>query len=406
MRRGGVGTSIYSIGFREQEHWVSRMSLCLVTNFFAAVDRREIEFSIGNGEVQMNQSSLDSILASPGLEDVAREADEMEELQRAQRLLRCIRSDASQKHTISVSDLGHFTLHLLVAEGLPRELHVLRNGIYITDNFAKFGQPMKRFPGTREFIAVIEPASGNAGRRPSQLLKQLENPAHDAFEPERIVDGAQLAKARRQIKELISKVREIIRETAKIDDVNRSQLDELSHIFSQAGADPDAGSDDRESDPDRFRYGDAQPARRDEPRGAHGTGLAQRRGGPGPRRGPPLRTGRGRRTKTPAGSRPAVPLKAVRSVLPDPNDGRRRTIYFTSDADGEIELTVQASGLSTDTPVAVAATNRGRIVSGRVRTQVSAGERASIELQFSEPFAGPIELNATSIQSAGGASVP
>lgn len=401
MHRSAIGTSIYSVGFREQEHWVSRMTLSLVTNFFLAIDRREIEFSVGNGEVEMNQSSLDEILASPDLASVARDADQLEELERAQHLLECVRSDASRRQTITVDGLGDFTLHLLVAEGLPREVHVLRNGIYITDNFAKFGQPMKRFPASREFIAVLEPARTDAGRRPSQLLKQLENPAHDAFEPERIVNQVELQNARRQIKELISRVREFIREAAKIDDIHRSRLDELSHLFAEGSTDSEAGGDGDERDPDRFRYGDAEPGRRAEPLGANGTGTNRRRGGDRVHSQPRVRSGKGSRTKKPAGTQLALALQSVRSIVPAGDDGHRRTIYFTSDTAGEVELTVQASGLTSDTPLDVAATSSGHIVDGRVRTSVEGGERTSIELHFAEPFRGPIELTATPVNRGG-----
>jgi len=400
VRRKGIGTSIYSVGFREQEHWVNRMTLSLVTNFFLAIDRREIEFSVSDGEVEMNQSSLDGILANPNLEAVAKDADQLEELERARRLLECVRSDVTKQQTITVDGLGDFTLHLLVAEGLPREVHVLRNGIYITANFAKFGQPMKRFPATREFIAVLEPARTVAGRRPSQLLKQLENPAHDAFEPERIVDRTELQKARKQIKELISRVREFIRETAKIDDIDRSQLDELSHLFAHGGVDPESDESNEEKDPDRFRYGEAQRGQRAAPSGMSETGSGQRRGGGRGRKQPPVNKGKGSRTKKPAGSQSAIPLHSMRSTMPAREDGRRRTIYFTTDAAGEIELTVQASGLTTDTPLNVTMTDSGRIVGGRIRISVEGGKRTSIQLQFAEPFTGPSELSATAIPSA------
>lgn len=401
LRRSDRGTSIFAVGFREQEHWVSRMSLSLATNFFLAIDRQEIEFSIGNGEVLMNQSSLDGILADPNLEEAAAETDQEHDLERARRLLICARSDAAQAHTISIAGLGDFTLHLLIAEGLPREVHVLRNGIYITNSFAKFGQPMKQFPRTREFIAILEPARNEAGRRPSELLKQLENPAHDSFEPERIVDPIELAAARRQIKQLISRVRDIIRATAKMEDIDRSQLDELSHLFATEGTSSDRSADEGEQDPERARYGQARRGQRAVPTGARGTGTGRRRG-TGRGRGPSVRTGQGRRGRSPAGVQPAVPLRAVRSTIPPQTDGRRRTIYFSSAAGGEIDMIVEASGLSTDAPLRVTATSLGRVVAGRVRAPVSAGERIEIDITFAESFTGPIELSATAAPAPAG----
>jgi hypothetical protein len=399
LRRAERGTSIYSVGFREQEHWVARMSLSLATNFFLAIDRREIEFSVGNGEVLINQSTLDSILADPQLEAAADETDQTDALLRARRLLTCVRSDAAQRHTISIRNLGDFTMHLLVAEGLPREVHVLRNGIYITNNFAKFGQPMKQFPRTREFIAVLEPARSDAGRAPSELLKQLENPAHDSFEPERIVDPQGLQAARAQIKALISKVREIIRATAKMEDIDRSQLDELSHLFAADGAKQDIGGQDEERDPEDVRFGEARRGRRAPPAGTSGTGSGRRRGGGG-RRGPSVRTGQGRRSRTPAGTQAAVPLKWIRSVIPPKSDDRHRSIFFTPPISGHIELIVEASGLSSDAALRVATSDRGEVVGGRVRTFVEAGQRADLHITFAEAFSGPIELKATAVPNS------
>ena len=252
MARSEIGTSIHAVGFDERDHWASRMTLSLVTNFFAAIDRGEIEFDVDGKPI--NGSSLDSVLSDNALATLADEHDQLAELERARRLLLCIRSEAATRHPISVAGLGEFTLHLLVSEKLPREVHVLRNGIYITDNFAKFSQPLRLFPGTREFTAVLEPAVTAAGRAPSALLKQLENPAHDAFEPDRITDAAAQQRARDQIKKLINHVRKIIRTVAKIEDVENSRLDELSAIFADHGATRDQGRDDDEKDPDAYVY--------------------------------------------------------------------------------------------------------------------------------------------------------
>jgi Asp-tRNA(Asn)/Glu-tRNA(Gln) amidotransferase C subunit len=164
------------------------------------------------------------------------------------------RSDASERHTISIAGLGDFTLHLLVSEDLPREVQILRNGIYIADNFAKFSKPFRQFRGTREFTAVLEPARTQEGRKPSALLKKLENPAHDAFEPDRISDPDDREVARKQIKKLADQVRDIIRNFAHIEESDRSELDELSQMFATTGATRDDERADVEKDPDAFIY--------------------------------------------------------------------------------------------------------------------------------------------------------
>lgn len=295
LGRSEIGTSIHAIGFDEKDHWAERMTLSLVTNFFLAIDRGEIEFAVAGTPI--NSNSLDSVLADEALEGLAQAHDELAELERARRLLLCTRSEAATRHPVIVAGLGEFTLHLLVAEGMPREVHVLRNGIYITDNFAKFSQPMRLFPGTREFTAVLEPASGVDGRKPSALLKQLENPAHDAFEPDRITEPLAQQQARNQIKKLISEVRKIIRTVAKIEDVENSRLDELSAMFADTGATRDDGREDEEKDPDAYHYQKPRRGTRRQAAGATGKGKGRKRGG---RRTQPIRIANRHREKDPA----------------------------------------------------------------------------------------------------------
>ncbi|MBB6488854.1 hypothetical protein [Rhizobium lusitanum] len=396
MAREEIGTSIYAMGFDERDHWASRMTLSLVANFFVAIDRGQIEFVV-DGSV-INSTSLDTVLENEGLEALAREHDQLAELDRARRLLLCIRSEAATRHGITISGLGNFTLHLLVSEQLPREVHVLRNGIYITDNFAKFSQPMRQFPGTREFIAVLEPALTDEGRAPSALLKQLENPAHDAFEPDRIIHEKDRALAREQIKKLISEVRKIIRSVAKIDEVQNSRLDELSSMFADTGTTRDEGREDEERDPDAYIYQEPRRGTRRQATGATGKGKAKKRGGTG-RSQVGSRTGESRKTQRRMGTGAAVPLDAIRSTA-RAGDPTIRSVWFTPTASGNIELALEASGLTDDVSLDVQSSSPGTVSKGRMQMSVRAGQRVQLEITLTEPFAGPVELSAVKFTAA------
>lgn len=396
LARKEIGTSINAIGFDEKDHWAERMTLSLVTNFFVAIDRGQIEFEVAGTHI--NSSSLDSVLADEGLESLARAHDQLPELERARRLLLCTRSEAATRHSVMVAGLGEFTLHLLVSESLPREVHVLRNGIYITDNFAKFAQPLRQFPGTREFTAVLEPASTAAGRMPSALLKQLENPAHDAFEPDRIVEPHAQDQARNQIKKLISEVRKIIRTVAKIEDVENSRIDELSAMFTDSGATRDYGRENEEKDPDAYQYQKPRRGTRRQAAGVTGKGSGRKRGGTG-RSQSGSRTEPGKGTRKPAGTASAIPLDAIRSAVKNGNPSVR-SLWFTPSASGEIVLAVEASGLTDDIAIDLTASSAGSISKGRLRTTVVAGQRTQIDVTLSEPFEGPIELSAVRFTEA------
>lgn len=399
LSRQEIGTTIFSLGFSERKDWAGQMTLSLVTNFFVAIDREEIEFSVEDATI--SRTSLDAVLVDQALEAIAVENDQLAELRRARRLLLATRSEAASRHTISIAGLGDFTLHLLVGEGLPREVHILRNGIYITDNFAKFSQPLRQFPGTREFIAVVEPASSAQGKAPSVLLKRLENPAHDAFEPDRLSDEAERDQAKKQIKKLVAEMRKIIRSEAKIDVSERSQLDELSELFADIETSPSA-SGEGENDPDRFTYIQPEPARRRRPPGAGGTGKGDQAGGSSGTR-PSARTGQSRRTGARNGARAGFPLESIRSTVGEAGP-YHRTLHFTPGADGQVVLAVEAAGLTDDVELAVLAADKGEVVNGRARVPVTAGERTTVRLVLAEPFEGPIELRGVQFNPAAEAS--
>ncbi len=74
--------------------------------------------------------------------------------------------------------LGNCELRLLVREGLPKRVAFLRDGMLITEDLAG----LKRFGDFKEFVGVVE-CHSTAG---NGLLKNMEPPKHDNFEPDRL----------------------------------------------------------------------------------------------------------------------------------------------------------------------------------------------------------------------------
>lgn len=190
----------------------------------------------------------------------------------------------------------------------------------------------------------------------------------------------------------------MIRSVAKIDDVNNSQLDELSHLFSNSGDSREGDKVNKEKDPERFRYGRATKNRPTQGKVINPKATGKTPGGTEK----PVRTGTGSsggKSKQQFTVQRAVPLDAVRSILPVATDARLRKIFFTTEFDGDIELTVAAAGLSGNIELAVSSTSSGEIAKGRILATVRRGERFAWEIKLSEIFSGPIELTAISIAS-------
>ena len=58
IRRSKIGTSLHVIGFRVTKDWHFRMAASLITNFFSAIYKNEMKFSLNNGEIVINSQTL------------------------------------------------------------------------------------------------------------------------------------------------------------------------------------------------------------------------------------------------------------------------------------------------------------------------------------------------------------
>ena len=83
------------------------------------------------------------------------------------------RVDAQNTH------LGHCVLWISQTADFPKKVAVIRRGMKITDRLPRL---QRGWGGCADFAAVCV-CQSDAG---NQLLRRMENPAHNAFEPERL----------------------------------------------------------------------------------------------------------------------------------------------------------------------------------------------------------------------------
>ena len=266
----------------------------------------------------------------------------------------------------------------------------------ITDNLRHFGQPLARFPGSRDFVALVEPADTDAG----VLLKQLENPAHDGFSAERIPDSERRAKATGAMRQLGREIRETIRGVTSIRHEGAVVLDELGRYFAQPGradAEPDPMA---ENDPEKYTY---TSHRRTPRRQRASTPSGGDRGGQNPTgigsggnngSGTGRGTGRGAGGKGTRGDRETIVLRDIRNRIRKDDDGIpvSRELHFTPEKGGRIEVAVQATGVNVAESLRVVEADRGVCGSGVLSLDVVEGVRCSVTVSFDESYDGPIEL--------------
>lgn len=396
LRRESKGTSVFSIGLRGREDWIERMTVPLISNFFAAVDDGDIEFEVGDGARVVKSSTLSELLDDPAIEAAADEASHGDDMRLARKLYRCRKSEDSVTKRFSVDGLGEFAAKILVEEGMPKRVAIVRNGMLIAQSLEHFGDKFARFAGARDFVMLVEPADGEA----SKVLKSLENPQHNAFSAGRLDDPDKHKTVTKAMKQLIHEIRTLIKENAEIAGGDAVKLDELGEFFADAGSE-EAKVPSAENDPERFVY---KPAKRVRPKpvkpvAAHiegddgGAGNRDGAGGAGTD-GRGAGSGVGDGGKGNRGQQSVVHLAAVRNVEYSP---KTRKVFFTPDEAGDIELTFLATGLFDSTELRVSnATGAAKCAanSGRVELKVDQGARVEIDVTFDDEYTGPVEIYA------------
>lgn len=133
MSRGTVGTTIFCMGFRESEDWSERMTYSLVSNFFCTVHRQEMVFEVDDGRIPINRNTLEHLLEREDIKSAAENTGHLADLEFAGQLYRCLVSDNAEEEILALaSGLGSMRVRILVAEGLPRRIGFIRNGMLIS----------------------------------------------------------------------------------------------------------------------------------------------------------------------------------------------------------------------------------------------------------------------------------
>jgi len=400
MNRTEIGTSIFSMGFRMAEDWAERMTFSLITNFFCAIHREEMIFEVDGRKININRNTLENLLIHQDIVKAAEISGHKNDLIFTQQLYRCMVSDIAEEQILEIPDLGKMRVRVLIEEGKPRRIGFIRNGMLITDNLKHFGHPLARFPGSRDFVVLVEPEDTDT----STFLQKLENPSHDDFSAERITDSAKRKKAARAMKRLGRDLRDIIKRTTGVKYEGAVVLDELGRFFADLGQGQTPPHPDAEPDPERYTY-KSQKKEQKKPRpapdpngGREGGSSRTGKGSSGDGGGTGKGTGSGSEGHGIRGDRQPVTLRDIRNRIKTDISGFAisRELHFTSESDGLIELLVEATGIDRPENLIIKDTNKGEIEFGTVIINVNAQQRESVTVTFDEPYEGPIELIAVS----------
>ena len=398
LRRDKPGTSVYAVACSEIPDWKERMSYSLVSNFFCAIDRKDLEFTLNSSATVIDDTSIDELLKDSAVEKAAENLNDTETLELTRSFYACLKSRDSIDRELRIPSIGGFSLKILVMDGLQKRIAFIRNGMYITDNLNFFGQHFQRFPMYRDFVAIVEPTTEKAIR----ILRELEDPEHKNFSPARIADEKRRAAIDKGMKELGKQIREAIKAEAVAEHESQTSIDELSEFFAMDDEQkplPDANSEDNI---ESMKYEAKKPTRKKPGISTHSKGDTGGAGGSGGKTsgqgtGSGSGSGSGEGGTGDRGQARQIPLDDTRNLIVPGSNNTKRKLFLTPLESGDIRILVRAFGLSESVDLRVTGTTKGGTDRGAViLTAVNSGKRMNFEVQLEVPYAGPIEITAVS----------
>lgn len=400
LRRKGIGTSVYVVGFADNKDWSKRLIASVLRNFFIGIHDNEIEFEVVSdvSDTRVDRTTVQQLFNDPSIEEAARDSSILEDFLFARHLCRSLTSDHSKETVCSIPSLGDVSIRVLVEEDLPKRVCIARNGMFIADNLEHFNDKLQRFTSMSDFVALVQPLDVE-GR---SLLKKLENPRHDSFSSARIPNDLDRNAAKKAIQELVKVVRNTIRLETYSPPDDQVELDELSELFSDFIDDDRLPEPSNEEDIETIKIETTTTKKPPKKQVLELTDLESGEDGGGGSGGGGEGTGSGSGNNDGHGDGgtgtrkqvAAIGLHNVRSVG-SVSDSSRRTIWFTSEVDAEATMIVLASGIEGAERIPVLKTSLGTLNSkGQLEIKVEKDKRKKLELDFAAPYLGPIELTA------------
>jgi len=401
------GTSIFIVGFNEfTKSWRERIAGSVAESFFRAIKEKQLEVNV-DGKYLLSSDSLDSIFTN---EDIIKSYDDLPDAAAAFKLahdfLSTLDPNLPGYETSSTENVkfGEVRLHLRIDQKLPKRVGVVRNGMLITDRL----NGLKRLSEFKPFVALLTFQSDKGNR----ILRQMEPPAHDAFEPSRIDDDKERRAVQRELNKIAKWVREQLGRFAKDAVQDTVEVNELAELFpDDTPGDAKARGDD-EVDPRGKLRVRSKPLPTKKRKNSHSSPPG---GGSGGDAGATTTGGQnGNGTNSGGGEMPEggdktggndgntgnsnagdpIELTNVRAIKKGTSG---RSLFVTPPTKGEVELSFSISGADTDDKLTVSSTSVGKVVAGNVRLTTVALNRINLDIEFTEKFEGTLKVIAHAV---------
>jgi len=387
------GSKLSVLCFEPTKNWQEELTVTIAENFFAAISAGELRVEIDD-KYTLDQTNIAEFFDRADIrQTIEKMPGEPEQFDNCKNYLAAFQDgDEVIVEESETLHLGFCKVHILVGEGLPKKVCALRNGMFITDSLAG----LKAFSDFKEFIAVFHCQS----KKGNEMLRAMEPPRHDDFEPPLLATKAEIAKGRAALKDLATFVRDALKRHAKDPISEVTEIDELKDFFGDEG-DSDTGKGVEEINP----YGDviirAKPIKTKatnasnsgngndsgdgEGDGEGGGGNSGEGGGDGMGG-----TGGGEGGNGGGGSpKPSVDINNVRAIL---SGSKERKLSLTPVKSGKISILVKEAGADSDYDIAITKSDIGELLAGKLILDVIAGKRVNLDIELNQNFSGALKV--------------
>jgi hypothetical protein len=407
------GSTLNILGFDAIHNWQIHLAVSVAENFFGAIFDGRLRVVVGE-RFALDKTTIVDFFSDDSVRELISKLDNEPEcfdncrayLAAHSGGVEVIEEESEQLH------LGLCQVKIIVAEGLPRKVCVLRNGMFITDSLAG----LRRFSDFKDFVAVFHCQSTKG----NELLRAMEPPRHDDFEPARLFGKEEQKKGKKALADLATWIKDALRQHAKDPVHDVTSLDELKDLFGDEG-DGEGGKGLEEVNP----YGSVIiRAKAIRPKdGLSGVGLsADGDGGEGSATGDDEGEGEGGGGKEGAGggdgkggtgaaegdgsgggggggaastNKSPVDISNVRAIVL--GDTSRR-IAFTPFSTGTVLVELREAGADSDYPLAITSAQNGTIRGDGVELRVVAGQRVVLNVGLAESFNGAVKVIANEVR--------
>lgn len=355
LERKRVGADLYVMGFHDYPDWEARIVKSVIESFFVAIHKGRLIVKVG--KTTLNSLSLPDMIRKHYAEpDPKYFADEYYEV--------LIREDATVHSEENLCGWGAIKLRVLENKDFRKKVAMFRHsGMKIYDK-GHFQTPL-RFAGV---FTVESP-------KLDSLLRTLEPPSHNAWEPERGEDPVQ---AKRVLNELKKWINDKVRQLAAADEVTEVDAEGISQYLPDELEDDSKGAQQEleslRSEPAgkldmriRLESPSAPAPKPDGGDSDEGGGEEGGPDGPGPTgeggSGGSGEGGEGQEGEGAGGDRgdhgKRVPLNSVRVWCSDPNAGKYRLLFEPQSAAQQLRIFVIGEVGAEPAPIVSYSINNG-----------------------------------------------